>query len=190
MTSSDGLDALTFEELARKAIAEIDPQPDVEAMEVTFNLIRAANRVQQDLEVSIHRPAGVTWAAFRVLFTIFSVGPIAPAQLARLSSVSAASISAVLNTLESNKMIKRRRSTQDGRSVVVELTAKGRQTVTTLFSRNNARESDWAAALTASERTTFTRLLRKLLTHHPTAPEASGKPLVPSRRYPPDRKKA
>ena len=190
MSSSDGLDAIAFEELARKAIAEIDPPPDVEAMQVTFNLIRAANRVQQDLEGSIHRPAGVTWAAFRILFTIFSVGPIAPAQLARLSSVSAASISVVLNTLERNKMIKRRRSTTDGRSVVVELTAKGRKTVTTLFSRNNARESDWAAALTASERATFTRLLRKLLTHHPTDPDASGKPLVPSRRYPPDPKKA
>jgi DNA-binding MarR family transcriptional regulator len=184
MAPADNLDAAEYERLAREAVAGIDPPPDVDAMLVSFNLIRAANRVQQDLETSVHRPAGVTWAAFRVLFTVFCVGPIAPAQLAHLSSVSAASISSVLNTLERNKLIKRRPSSSDGRSVVVDLTTQGRRAVTDLFTRNNARESAWATALTSSERATFTRLLRKLLTHHPEPVADPARRLVPSRRSP------
>ena len=164
-------DANEYERLARDAITAMDPELDLDAMLVTFNLIRAANRVQQDLETSVHRPAGLTWAAYRVLFAILAVGAIPPAQLARLSSVSAASISSVLNTLERNGLVARRRSESDGRSVLVELTDRGRDTVRSLTDLNNVREVEWAKALTARERATLTGLLRKLLLHHP-APAA------------------
>ena len=160
-------DANEYERLAREAITTMGPELDLDAMLVTFNLIRAANRVQQDLETSVHRPAGLTWAAYRVLFAILAVGAIPPAQLARLSSVSAASISSVLNTLERNGLVARRRSESDGRSVLVELTEGGRETVRSLTDLNNAREVEWAKALTARERATLVGLLRKLLLHHP-----------------------
>ncbi len=44
------------------------------AMELSFNLIRAANRLQRDLEINVYRPAGMTLAAFRLLVTIRKEG--------------------------------------------------------------------------------------------------------------------
>jgi DNA-binding MarR family transcriptional regulator len=172
------VDASTFNSLAREAVAELPDYSDVEAMLVSFTLVRAANRIQQDLETSVHRPAGMTWAAFRVLFGVSVVGPITPAHLAHLSSVSAASISSVLNTLERNELIKREPSPDDGRSVVVTLTPSGRRVVDELLVRNNAREVAWISVLSRSERKTLTELLHKLLVHHPPAAETRGMRLV------------
>lgn len=172
MARIEPVDAETFDRLAREAIAELEPASDVEAMLVSFSLIRAANRIQQDLETTVHRPAGVTWAAFRVLWCMSVVGPAAPSQLAHLSSVSAASISGVLGTLERGELVTRRPSADDARSVLVELTPDGRRTVKRLLMDNNAREIAWVQALTARERQTLARLLHKLLMHHPAPPEA------------------
>jgi len=171
-------DAPTYEALARQSMRGLAEPTDLDAMAVVFNLIRAANRAQQDLETTVHRPAGVTWAAFRVLFTIFAVGPLTPLQLARLSSVSAASVSSVLNTLERNGLVLRRPSQDDGRSLVVELTARGQEVVGVLALRNNEREVQWASALTAAERRTFARLLHKILAHRPPAPTSEPARLV------------
>lgn len=182
MAAPDHVDADTFDELTRAAVSKLEGYSDVDAMLVSFTLVRAANRIQQDLEVNVHRPAGITWAAFRVLFAVSAVGPITPAQLAHLSSVSAASISSVLNTLERNGLVKRRPSPEDGRSVVVTLTAAGQRLVDEMLVRNNAREVAWMDALSHGERQTLTKLLRKLLLHHPPAPERPGRRIVPAAR--------
>ncbi len=172
------VDATAFDELARAAVSGLEDYTDVEAMLVSFSLVRAANRIQQDLEVNVHRPAGITWAAFRVLFAVSAVGPITPAQLAHLSSVSAASISSVLNTLERNKLVIREPSTEDGRSVVVTLSQEGRDVVAELLVRNNAREAAWVEVLSSSERRTLARLLHKLLVYHPPAPTQPSRRII------------
>jgi DNA-binding MarR family transcriptional regulator len=178
----DHVDATTFDELARTAVSGLKDYSDVEAMLVSFSLQRAANRIQQDLETNVHRPAGVTWAAFRVLFAISAVGPITPAHLAHLSSVSAASISSVLNTLERNKLVTREPSTEDGRSVVVNLTDKGRAAVDELLVRNNAREVAWVEVLSPKERQTLARLLHKLLVYHPPPPAVASTRIIAAPR--------
>lgn len=182
MAPSDHVDADAFDELARQAVSKLEGYSDVDAMLVSFTLVRAANRIQQDLEVNVHRPAGITWAAFRVLFAVSAVGPITPAQLAHLSSVSAASISSVLNTLERNGLVKREPSPEDGRSVVVTLTSSGRRVIDEMLVRNNAREVSWVDALSAPERQALTKLLHKLLVHNPPAPKQPGSRIVPAAR--------
>jgi DNA-binding MarR family transcriptional regulator len=161
------LDAQAVETLVGEAVREIAPDADLAAMALAFNLFRVANRIQQDLETGIHRPAGVSWAAFRILFTIRYTREITPLELARLSSVSQASISSVLNTLERYGLIVRDRSPIDGRMVIVKLTDAGEQKIAELFLRNNAREQDWSQGLTQRECETMVRLLRKLLVYRP-----------------------
>lgn len=178
MSQSDHIDAATFDALAEEVVSQLPDYSDVEAMFVSFGLVRAANRIQQDLETNVHRPAGLTWAAFRVLFSVVAVGPTTPAHLAHLSSVSAASISSVLNTLERNGLIARDPSAQDGRSVIVRLTPAGRSAVNELLVRNNAREVAWVEVLTAAERRTLARLLHKLLVHHPAPPAQPGERII------------
>jgi uncharacterized protein (TIGR00369 family) len=172
------LEAAAVEELVAAAVAELDPAADLSAMAVGFNLFRVANRIQQDLETGVHRPSGITWAAFRILFTIRYTEQITPLELARLSHVSQASISSVLNTLERYGLVARSRSPSDGRVTIVTLTTAGEVAVGELFRRNNARERDWAAALSVAERDTLTNLLRKILSFHPPAAQAIGQTVL------------
>ena len=157
-----------FEDVSRASVMEFAPDSDLDAMAVVMNLLRAANRLQQDFETSVHRPAGLSFTAFRVMFAIRAVEHATPLQLANLSHVSPASISSVLNTLERYGMIVRKKEPSgDGRMIAVELTPEGEHVLTTLWKSNHQREIDWAGALTARERRTASRLLRKLIAFHP-----------------------
>src|SRR5947209_6074314 len=128
------------------------PDFDAEAAGVVFNLIRAANRIVQDLEAVAHRPAGLSWAGFRILFTIHTMGPTEPQQLARFSGVTRASISSVLNTLERDGLVERRRGSADKRLVTVTLTERGKTVIDEAMRRQNARERAWVAGLDHEER--------------------------------------
>ena len=94
------LSGVAFEKLANDSTTEMFPEYDAAAMALCFNLIRLANRITTDLDVSVHRPEGLSFSAFRLLFAIRAVGAGHPNELARLSGVSTASISSLLNTLE------------------------------------------------------------------------------------------
>lgn len=166
----ESLDARSFERKAREAGERFAPEIDRDAMAVAFNLIRATNRVVNDFETNVHRPAGLTWASWRIVFALWVAGPLQPRELARLSGVSRASISSALNTLERDGYVVRRRIRTDRRVVMVELTAHGSEVTGDLFRRQNAREREWASALSEREQATFVRLLHKLLAHHPAAP--------------------
>ena len=76
------LDRQGFTEAAKTRLAQFDPDPDLDAMAVVLLLMRAATEVMNLLEARVHRPAGWSWAGFRVLFSLLIAGPLAPNQLA------------------------------------------------------------------------------------------------------------
>jgi DNA-binding MarR family transcriptional regulator len=154
------------------AVRDFSPGSDLDALMVCFNLVRVTDRLVHDVEVNVHRPAGLTWAAYRMLFAIRSAGPMTPLQIARITDVSQASVSSGLKTLERNGLIRREPSPSDGRSVTVHLTDAGAEVLAELYARNNEREVAWASALTPEEQETLVGLLRKLRAHEP-APSAS-----------------
>ncbi|MBT2598089.1 MarR family winged helix-turn-helix transcriptional regulator [Arthrobacter sp. ISL-72] len=164
---NEKLSGIAFEKLANDSTREMFPEYDAAAMALCFNLIRLANRITTDLEVSVHRPEGLSFSAFRLLFAIRAVGAGYPNELARLSSVSTASMSSLLNTLEKYGLVTREADTSDKRKTLVRLTPLGEARVTELARKNSLRESDWADGLTRTEATILTELLRKLLQHHP-----------------------
>lgn len=178
VASATSLGPEGFEEKAKAAAARVDPDIDVDAMAVIFSLMRAQARVMQDLENYVHRPAGTSWAAFRLMALMHSYGPMTPQDIAHALHVSASSVSAVVKTLERYGWVTRSRTSRDGRVVTVELTPRGLEVVAELQRRNNRREVEWAAALTDHERKTLTRLLRKILESTPSAPDAIGGRLV------------
>jgi len=157
-----------YEALARTAATELYPDVDFSAMALCFNLIRATNRMTKDLEVSVHRPMGISFAGYRLLFTIKSVGQVNPNELARLSSVSTASMSSLLNTLEKYGLVTRTPDPEDKRKAIVQLSDEGERVVADLCRINNQREQAWAAGLTETEASILAELLRKLLLHYPT----------------------
>ena len=56
-------------------------------------------------------------------------------------------MSSVLNTLERDGLVRRRRQSADGRVVTVTVTAQGRQRVKKAFALQHAREHQWLGDL-------------------------------------------
>jgi DNA-binding MarR family transcriptional regulator len=164
--SGDARDAEAFDDQARRRVSELAPETDLEVMTVVFNAIRLANRITADVESEVHRPRGLTWAGFRLLFALWISGPLEPRELARLAAVTRASISSVLNTLERDDLIERRRESTDRRVVTVVLTPAGRRAVARAFREHNAREAVWLQPLSRAEVRTLGGLLHRVLTAH------------------------
>jgi DNA-binding MarR family transcriptional regulator len=143
-------------------VRAVVPDADLLALSVVFTLVRAAEQITYQLEVS-QRPMGWTWPGFRVLFWIWLLGPLEPRAIASLAGASRASISSALNTLERDGFVQRSRGSQDRRLVTVDLTARGREQIEEAFKATNARERAWMEGFTIEEQTALTDLLGRLL---------------------------
>lgn len=156
-----------YEEGTRAFAREVAPGRDERAVHFGLMLFRAANRFQRDLEVSVHRPSGVSWAGYRVLFAIRALGVGRPKDLARFSSVSTAGISRVIDTLEADGQVRRERDSADRRVITVHLTDAGRRLIDELYRRNLRREMAWMSALSDNEVDALIAILGKLIVHRP-----------------------
>ena len=156
----------TFEELARKKARSLSPSIDLEVLTVWLNIVRISNLLIQDVESRVHRPAGLTWAGFRVMFAVLVTGGAQPREVARLAGVSRASVSGVLNTLERDGWVVRERSDEDRRIVIVRLTDRGHRAAVEAFKKNHEVEKAWLANFSAAEIKTLIAFLHRL--HSPS----------------------
>ncbi|OLT29655.1 MarR family transcriptional regulator [Nocardiopsis sp. CNR-923] len=152
----------------RKAEREL-PSVDAEAMRMVLTLNRATSMVVYDLESSVHRPRGLTWPGFRVIFALWLAGPMEAKTTAEISGMSRAALSALLNTLERDGLIVRERAEHDRRALQLSLTEAGYGAILGGFRAHNRRESAWAEALEPDERRELVRLLNKLMAGSTTA---------------------
>ena len=158
------LKAVMFEKRALARLAEeADTVVDPAVFAATFDLIRVANRLMYDFETNVHRPLGMSWAGFRVLFCTWIEQEVEPRELAKLCAVSRGTVSSVLNTLERDALIRRRRQSTDRRVVTVVITEKGRRRVKEAFELQHAREHQWLGDLDRQTITDLVALLRHLL---------------------------
>lgn len=146
----------------RKAEQEL-PSVDTDAMRMVLTLNRATSMVVYDLESSVHRPRGLTWPGFRVIFALWLAGPMEAKTTAEISGMSRAALSALLNTLERDGLIVRERAEHDRRALQLSLTEAGYGAILGGFRAHNRRESAWAQALEPAERRELVRLLNKLM---------------------------
>ena len=162
MTSSTGDAALGFIDVAVEVVDERLDGIDTDAMRMVLLLHRVTNVIVYDLESTVHRPGGWSWAAFRSLFTLWVSGPLESSRLAELSGMSRQAVSALTKTLEADGLVRRTSAADDGRSVILALTAVGRRRLEVAYRTHNARETEWAAALDVDEQATLLKLLGKL----------------------------
>jgi DNA-binding MarR family transcriptional regulator len=135
---------------------------DFKAMAVTSNLFRAAAAVRNHLERSVLAPHDLSWTAFVVLWVVWIWEPIETRQIAAEGGFSKATLTGVLSTLENRKLAVRKKSSNDGRLVLVELTPAGRRLMKELFPEFNAQEQFVAKALEASIQDATADALRKI----------------------------
>jgi DNA-binding MarR family transcriptional regulator len=155
-------DFLSFAEVAVDATIERLPDVDASAMRMVMLLHRVSSAIVYDLESTVHRPAGWSWSAFRLLFTLWISGPVESGRAAQLSGMSRAAVSSLTNTLSGTGLLARSPSFRDSRAVLLALTADGEHALASTFGRHNRREVEWASLLTPSELEVLNAALAKL----------------------------
>lgn len=160
---SHPLDFESFAAFARERVQELGDEIDLDVMALMLTLHRASSAVVYDLESSIHRPAGWSWAGFRLLFVLWLAGPLEAKHAAQLSGNSRQATSTLANTLERDGLIKRITPPHDARLVEFALTPTGTQAIAEIFHAHNKREQMWASVLTPEERAAVTSAMFKLL---------------------------
>jgi DNA-binding MarR family transcriptional regulator len=149
-------------EVAVDTTAERLPGIDRSAMQMVLLLHRVASSIVYDLESTVHRPAGWSWSAFRLLFTLWVAGPHESRQVAHLSGMSRAAVSSLTKTLSASGLLARRSDERDRRAVILSLTERGADALETTFRAHNEREARWASLITEDELATLNGVLTKL----------------------------
>ena len=152
-----------FEASAADRVATLGDEVDLSTFAAMFDLFRVSTRIIGDLENRVYRPAGLSTAGFRVLFTVWVFGSLEVREIAHLSGVSRAAVSGVVTTLERDGFVARTVPEHDRRLVVVEATDAGRDLVAETYRSQNERERELFARLTLDELAGFTATLRRLL---------------------------
>ncbi|HEV8017246.1 MAG TPA: MarR family winged helix-turn-helix transcriptional regulator [Steroidobacteraceae bacterium] len=134
---------------------------DTSGVHIWLVLIKAyhalAARAEESLNLS---EAGLGDSDFRVLEALLSKGPLPVNTIGPKVWLTPGSISVAVDRLEKKKLVKRR-TTDDRRVRLVELTAKGRELVARTFHRH-AAVMEKACSLSKEERLSLLELLKKL----------------------------
>ena len=157
------LDFWTFIELAKSRLGSEFGSDGLLATEVLLTLNRASMAITYDLESAIHRPRGLSWASFRLLFVTWLAGPLEPKKAAELAGVTKAAVSNLAKSLIDAGLLTRTPADRDGRSVRLALTAAGRRQMRALFGEQCERERAWVDVLTPAEQRILVMLLNKLI---------------------------
>lgn len=140
------------------------PSVDTEGMAVLGRARRLTLMLRRDIEAVFERH-GLDAGEFDVLATLRRAGApfeLRPTELYRSLMVSSGGLTARLDRLERAGLVRRAPSSEDGRSLRVRLTAKGRERIEAAFGEDMALEAKVLEALGARERAELARLLRKL----------------------------
>ncbi|MCQ4122205.1 MarR family winged helix-turn-helix transcriptional regulator [Rhodococcus tibetensis] len=159
------LDFWSFIELANRRLSTEYGSTHELATQVLLTLNRASNVVTYDLESSIHRPRGLSWSSFRLMFVTWLAGPIDAKSAAELTGMSRAAVSNLTKSLVGAGLMERTPDERDGRSVQLSLTERGRREIGEIYREQNEREHAWASVLTEPEQRILVMLLDKLITN-------------------------
>jgi len=143
------------------------PQVDLDGSRIVERARRISLLSRPAIEAVFARH-GIDTGEFDVLATLRRAGPpfaLRPTELYRSLMISSGGLTDRLARLEARDLVRRRPSSGDGRSLLVELTAGGRACVEAAFIEDMAVENALVAALNAAERDQLARLLKRLAQH-------------------------
>jgi len=134
---------------------------DTSGVHVWLVLMKTFHALKAQAEASLNLSAtGLGDSDFRVLEVLLSKGPLPVNTIGPKVWLTPGSISVAIDRLEKKKLVKRR-TTDDRRVRLVELTVKGRELIAKTF-ETHAAAMEKATALSKEERLTLLQLLKKL----------------------------
>ena len=141
------------------------PGLDTEPMAILGRALRLTNMVRPGIEATF-AGYGLDRGEFDVIATLRRSGPpyrLTPTEMYTLLMISSGGLTHRLVRLEKAGLVRREPSPDDGRSMLVALTESGIALAEKAFRKDMASESMFLAPLSARERETLARLLRKLI---------------------------
>lgn len=124
-------------------------------------LMRCTESLVQRLAPSLRRYS-LTPTQFGVLEALYHLGSLCAGELATKTLRSSGNITLVLDQLERRRLVRRERSTEDRRKVIVHLTPQGQALVEEVLPRHVAEIVREFSVLSAQEQETLRRLCRIL----------------------------
>lgn len=118
----------------------------------SFNARLAAHGTLEDL----------TPSQFAVLEALYHLGPMCQGTISQKLLKSTGNMTLVIDNLEKHGQVRRVRSTEDRRMVMIELTAAGKEKIERIFPRHAAAVRQEMSVLTPAEQAEISRLARKL----------------------------
>ena len=131
------------------------------ALRTYVKLMRAAESVTGRIHEHLSS-IGLTLSQFAVIEALYHLGPLSQRQIGQKILRSSGNITMVIDNLEKNGLVRRKRDKADRRLFIVYLTEKGYKLIRNIFpphARVIAREFD---VLTAAEQDTLGSLCKKL----------------------------
>ena len=140
---------------------KIDPTSDGGGVHVWLVLWKAAQAVETYAKRSI---AGLELCGsdFAVLEALLHKGALPVNEIGRKVLLTSGSITVAVDRLEAKGLVERRASPDDRRARIVHLTKEGRRFITRLYAEHAVEMEQLASDLSAGERATFIRLLKKI----------------------------
>jgi DNA-binding MarR family transcriptional regulator len=145
--------------------AEEMPEVSTRGAQVLARARRITTYVRPAIE-GVFKTFELDGGEFDVLATLRRSGaPFAlrPTELYRSMMISSGGLTDRLDRLTASGLIRRRPSTEDARSLLVELTAAGRKRIEAAFAADMAIEDKLVAGLTREEHAQLVQLLRKVM---------------------------
>jgi MarR family 2-MHQ and catechol resistance regulon transcriptional repressor len=134
---------------------------EVRALNTYIKLMRAADSVSRRLAPRLLR-YGLTETQFGVLETLLHLGPLAQRTIAAKQLTSASNLTTVIDNLERDGLVSRRRDAADRRRTTIDLTSRGRALIRKIFPGHVATITAEFAVLSAPEQAALGRLCKKL----------------------------
>lgn len=155
-----------------------NPGVNTEPMAIFGRINRIARRMAPHME-ALFAGYDLERGEFDVLATLQRSGPPytqSPTDLYRSLMITSGGLTHRLNLLEGRGYVARAPSSDDGRSLLVQLTPKGLKKVAAAFVEDMRLEQSWLAGLSIQERETLASLLRRL---YASIPEYRREPKRP-----------
>ena len=130
-------------------------------LDAYIKLRRAVNSMA-GRTIVLMREAGLTESQFGVLEALHHLGPLCQKDLARKVLRSAGNLTTVIDNLERRGLVRRGRSREDRRVVMVHITDEGDALVTSVFPGHVEALVEAFAVLSAEEQEQLAELCRRL----------------------------
>jgi len=162
------LDYLQFVNHSKERLARELAGYDLQPNNLAIVLNRASGAVTSLAETEVHRPRGLSWNAFKVMFILWMLDGAEQQEVTSLADAGRATISAVVKNLVRLEYVDQYKSSRDGRTKTLHLTKTGRKIVREMYLAQNSLLTEWSTSLTDAEQEILRLLLLKLLGSKPS----------------------